>query len=144
MICEGGCVCGAVRYQLDGNPLTLYACHCTKCQTRSGSAFALNMIVLQADLTIVRGEPEAAESGKRKRCSACGTGLWSERRRIPGIVWLRAGTLDDTRWLKPAAHVWTRSAQPWFSIPEGVRAFETQPDDPAELLQLWQEANPVE
>jgi hypothetical protein len=139
---EGGCACGAVRYQLNGNPLTLYACHCTKCQTRSGSAFALHMIVLEADLVILQGVPEAAgELGKRKRCSACATGLWSEKR-IPGLLWLRAGTLDDTRWLKPVAHVWTRSAQPWFSIPQDVKTFETQPEDPTELVRLWQEANP--
>jgi hypothetical protein len=52
--------------------------------------------------------------------------------------------LDDTRWLKPVAHVWTRSAQPWFSIPQGVKAFDTQPEDPAELVRLWHEANPTE
>lgn len=141
---EGGCVCGSVRYQLRGNPLTLYACHCTRCQTRSGSAFTLNLIALQTDLTVVQGAPESAgESGKRKRCPACATGLWSERR-IPGVIWLRAGTLDDTRWLKPVAHVWVRSAQQWFAIPEGVKTFETQPDDPTELVQLWQQANPNE
>ena len=103
------------------------------------------MIVEQADLSVVRGVPEAAgESGKRKRCSACATTLWSERQRVPGFLWLRAGTLDDTRWLKPVAHLWTRSAQPWFSIPEGVTRFETQPEDPAELIRLWQQANPLE
>jgi hypothetical protein len=103
------------------------------------------MIVLHADLTIVSGVPEAAgESGKRKRCPACATNLWSEKQRVPGLLWLRAGTLDDTRDLKPVAHVWTRSAQRWFSIPEDVTTFETQPDDPAELVRLWQQANPSE
>lgn len=142
---EGGCVCGAVRYRLTGNPLTLYACHCTNCQARSGSAFALHMLVLQADLTLVQGEPEGGgEAGKRKRCSACATGVWSEKRSIPGLLWLRAGTLDDTRGLKPVAHIWTRSAQTWFSIPEGVTTFETQPDDPTELARLWQQSNPAQ
>jgi hypothetical protein len=65
-----------------------------------------------------------------------------ERRSVPGALWLRAGTLDDTRWLKPVAHLWTRSAQPWFALPEGARTYETQPDDPAELVRLWQESNP--
>jgi hypothetical protein len=142
---EGGCVCGAVRYRLTGNPLTFYACHCTRCQTRSGSAFALHMMVLASDLTIVQGVPESAgESGTRKRCSACATALWSEKPRVPRALWLRAGTLDDTRALKPIAHLWTRSAQTWFSIPEGVTAFETQPEDPTELVRLWQQSNPAQ
>jgi hypothetical protein len=139
---QGGCVCGEIRYQLTGSPLTLYACHCTSCQARSGSAFSLHMIVLRADLTITRGVPEAAgEGGKRKRCPACTTGLWSDKRSVPDLVWLRPGTLDDTRALQPVAHLWTRSAQRWFAIPTGARTFETQPDDPTELVRLWQEAN---
>jgi hypothetical protein len=136
------CVCGSIRYRLTGNPLTFYACHCTKCQTRTGSAFALNMLVLQTDLHIAQGAPEGSgESGERKRCSACATSLWREGR-IPGVVWLRAGTLDDTQSLKPVAHIWTRSAQRWFALPEDVKAFETQPEDPTELVRLWHEANP--
>jgi hypothetical protein len=42
---------------------------------------------------------------------------------------VRAGTLDDTSWLKPTAHIWTRSKQPWITLPEGDRCFETQPED---------------
>src|SRR5262245_18528509 len=133
MIREGGCVCREVRYQLAGNRLTLYACHCTNCQARSGSAFALHMIVLEPDLTLTRGALEAGgEAGKRKRCAACATGVWTERRKSPGLIWLRPGTLDVTRWLNPIAHLWTRSAQPWFAIPSRVKTFATQPDDPTE------------
>ena len=49
---------------------------------------------------------------------------------------IRAGTLDDTSWLRPHAHLWTRSAQPWFAFPEGVPRYETQPKDFLELLRL--------
>jgi hypothetical protein len=42
---------------------------------------------------------------------------------------VRAGTLDDTSWLHPTAHFSTRSKQPWITLPEGCRSFETQPDD---------------
>ena len=42
---------------------------------------------------------------------------------------MRAGTLDDTSWLRPTAHFWTRSAQPWVVLPEGGARFETQPAD---------------
>jgi hypothetical protein len=42
---------------------------------------------------------------------------------------VRAGTLDDTSWLRPTAHFWTRSKQPWIVLPEGDQSFATQPED---------------
>jgi hypothetical protein len=50
---------------------------------------------------------------------------------------LRPGTLDDTRELDPCAHVWIRSKQAWISLPQGVATWQTQPDDPLQLLELW-------
>jgi hypothetical protein len=47
---------------------------------------------------------------------------------------VRAGSLDDTSWLRPTAHIWTRSKQPWITLPDGDRQFETQPDDFAEFF----------
>jgi len=51
----------------------------------------------------------------------CGTSSSDDLRR------LRAGTLDDTTWVRPTAHFWTRSNQPWITLPEGDQIFETQP-----------------
>ena len=84
---EGGCVCGAVRYRYTGEPLTLYACHCTNCQTRTGSAFALQLVALQDDLTVTQGQPDrTGEVGERVGCAACGTSLWRERGKTPGAI----------------------------------------------------------
>jgi len=44
-----------------------------------------------------------------------------------GVRRVRAGTLDDTSWLRPTRHIWTRSKQPWITLPEGDQIFETQP-----------------
>ena len=44
-----------------------------------------------------------------------------------GVVRVRGGTLDDTSWLRPTRHVWTRSKQAWITLPEGDEVFETQP-----------------
>jgi hypothetical protein len=53
------------------------------------------------------------------------------------IVVVQPGTLDDTSWLRPVAHIWTRSAQPWFVFPEGVKRYEVQPASMDELGELW-------
>jgi hypothetical protein len=116
----GGCPCGAVRYQIESFPLLLYSCNCTDCQRASGSAFALNMPVAAKDFRILQGEPK----GWRRRsssgadvtswfCGDCGGRIYGERAGRPHSMTLRAGTLDDTTWLVPIAHMYVRSAQPW-------------------------------
>lgn len=96
----------------------IYACHCTDCQKRSGSAFGLSMWVRRTDIEVTKGE--AAR-------------LWSEPQKHREFAIVRPGTLDDRSWLRPAAHLWTRSAQPWFVFPEGVPRYETQPESIFEL-----------
>ena len=116
----GGCSCGAIRYEVGSFPLLLYTCNCTDCQTASGSAFALNMPVLARDFHILQGEPRRWSHRSPRGvevtsrfCGDCGARLYGERAGRDQIVNLRAGTLDDTTWLAPAAHMFMKSAQPW-------------------------------
>src|SRR5271170_5358260 len=116
----GGCPCGAIRYEIASFPLLLYSCNCTNCQRASGSAFALNMPVLSRDFRILQGDPRGWRRLSPKGvevtsrfCGDCGGRLYGERNGRAEIVNLRAGTLDDTSWLVPAAHMFMRSAQSW-------------------------------
>lgn len=136
----GRCLCGATAYRLTAEPLMIYACHCTDCQKRSGSAFGLSMWVPRGALEVTKGDAElhtsTTEDGRLRQvrtCAACGVRLWSEPQKLPDIAIVRAGTLDDTSWVHPVAHLWTRSAQPWFVFPPGVPRYETQPADFFEL-----------
>ena len=140
----GGCLCGETRYVLNAEPNTLYACHCTDCQRRSGSAFALSLVASREALKLTSGRTILSVTkmpdGRVKQaqvCAACGTRLWGEPVKLPGIAIIQPGTLDDTSWLRPVAHIWTRSAQPWFRFPEGAVLFDVQPA-PGELTKLWQ------
>ena len=132
----GGCQCGAVRYEIGAPPLVVYTCHCTECQTQSGSAFAMAAVIPAANFRITTGEPamfSRRTSGTRTMecwfCPACGTRLFN----MPGGAAypnhnLKPGTLDDSSWLRPTIHFWTRSAQPWVAIPEDAVRYETQPE----------------
>ena len=77
-------------------------------------------------------------------CGECATRLYGERAGRAEIVNVRAGTLDDTSWLVPAAHFFTRtaSAQSWVRPVEGATCFETQPDTWAGLMAAWRAAWP--
>src|SRR5262245_61909671 len=131
---SGGCQCGGVRYHITEAPLTLYVCYCTECQKQSSAGFGMSMPVPRAGFSITSGAPSTwtrtADSGRTVECafcSRCGTRLFHAPIRNPAIVNIKPGTLDNTRWLKPVGHLWTRSAQPWVIIPDGVVTFEAQP-----------------
>lgn len=124
---EGGCRCGTVRYTLalDALPRT-YACHCRDCQTWSGSAFSQQTMVPEAALSVV-GPVEVYEfttpSGRASRqrvCGTCHTRLYNTNSARPGVVIVRAGTLDRSDELDIAAHIWVDRKQPWLSLPAGV------------------------
>ena len=143
----GRCLCGAVQYRVAAEPIAVYACHCTDCQRLSGSAFALSMVVPLASIEVLIGDPSAysAElSGGRARrgrlCGACGSRLWGISQRRPDRAVIQAGTLEQTSWVRPAAHAWARSAQPWFVFPPDVPVYPTQPEDLAALAQHWRDA----
>lgn len=70
----GGCVCGQLRYALTGAPLLAYACHCHNCQKRSGSAFALQVVIRRADLEVtgkVEAQRRADVEGRELEHSFC-------------------------------------------------------------------------
>ncbi len=141
----GGCLCGAARYVLKREPLTFYACHCTDCQRRTGTAFALSLFADREALELTAGKTALTRTemsdGRVKQaqvCVACGTRLWGEPVKLPDAVIVQPGTLDDTSWLRPVAHIWTRSAQPWFQFPKDAVLFEGQPPH-MDLRKLWRE-----
>jgi len=146
----GGCGCGKVRYRLTSDPVTVYACHCTDCQTATGSSFALSMYVARDAIRLLRGEPQLREfnlSNGRERhmfaCVECGSCLWGVPRNFPDLLNLQPGTLDDTSWFRPVAHIWTRSAQPWVTIPPNTLRYEKQPEDPLPLVRAWRSRSEV-
>lgn len=140
----GGCSCGAVRYEITSFPLLLYTCNCTDCQTSSGSAFALNMPVATNGFRITRGEPKpwhhTSPSGVAVIswfCGDCGGRIYGERSGRPESMNIRAGTLDDTEWLKPIGHFYTRSAQAWVQPADGAECYEIGPPSFLPLAEKW-------
>lgn len=145
----GGCLCGAARYVLKREPLTLYACHCTDCQRRTGTAFALSLFADREAVELTAGKTVLSRTdmsdGRVKQaqvCADCRTRLWGEPLKLPNAVIVQPGTLDDRSWLRPVAHIWTRSAQPWFQFPKDAVLFEGQPPH-MDLRKLWQQRTAV-
>jgi hypothetical protein len=129
----GGCLCGAVRYAIDAEPAMQAVCHCSHCQRQAGSAFSMIVGVPSAAVALTQGAVkvymDSGESGKaveRQFCGTCGSPLFSLVEAMPGMTFVKAGTLDDTGFFQPAVHVWPRSKQDWVDT-GAVPAFATNP-----------------
>ena len=128
---EGGCLCGAVRYQVQGSPSRTVVCHCKFCQRCTGSAFAVWPTYAQRDVqtkgALSAYEHRSDESGRWIRlnfCARCGTTVSSTFEKGADEVAILGGTFDDTGWLDVDRHVWTRSKQHWVALPQDARLFE--------------------
>ena len=139
---EGGCQCGAVRYRLTASPQTVYNCHCKDCQRFSGAAWSMSMIVRDSDFEpageTVRYEKQA-DSGRvisMNFCPNCHGWLWNVPP-APGIVVLRAGSLDDMDWAAPIGNIWTGSKAAWVDIDPALVNFPGQATDRQPLYDAW-------
>ena len=128
----GGCQCGAIRYEISEAPLLVYTCHCRDCQRLTSSAFSMGVVISEQALRLSGAEPRrlqrTADSGRvntRLVCPDCGTWICGLPR--DGVHRVRAGTLDDTSWLRPTRHIWTIRKQPWITFPEDDEVFEKGP-----------------
>lgn len=127
---DGGCACGGVRYRLASPPIYVHCCHCTDCQRRSGTAFAVNALIESDRVELLAGEPRRQtlllESGQVHavlRCDGCGATLWSHHPLMgERIAFIPVGTLDAPGAFPPAAHCFTRTKLPWVILPEGAHA----------------------
>lgn len=133
---RGQCVCGSVSYAITGEPKRVTICHCKWCQRRTGSAFGVEVVFDDHQITInddsvTRYRHISDESGRwldQHFCNKCGSNIGFTLEAVPGIRTIAVGTFDDPSWLQSeeiqCRHVYTRSAQHWASIPDDVEQFE--------------------
>ena len=117
---DGSCHCGKITYRAEIDPEKVGICHCTDCQTISGTAYRTNVQSLPGTFQLLQGEPriyiKTAESGNKRAqgfCADCGTGLFSTTETNRKVFGLRVGTLRQRAELRPRSQGWCRSAQPW-------------------------------
>jgi hypothetical protein len=132
---DGGCHCGRIRYEAKVDPEKVVICHCTDCQTLSGSAFRTVVPTNEGSFNLLSGEPKVyvktGESGNKRVqtfCPECGTPIYSSTvGDHPKVVGLRVGTIRQRDQLIPGDQFWFRSAQPWLQDLPTIRKREKQP-----------------
>ena len=130
---QGGCLCGAVRYVAEAEPIFSGVCHCTNCQRHTGSAFSCTVAVPKPTLVIAGDTREFRHTGGSGKelittfCPVCATRLTSEALLMEGVVMIEVGTLDDRSFFDGMFHIFCDSAQPWVPIPAGATTFPKMP-----------------
>ena len=116
---EGGCLCGNIRYKSEADPLVTVLCNCINCQKLSGGANSLNVVLpkgsldIQGEMTTYVDTGDSGQSLDRNFCARCGSPISSEPSAMDTITVLKAGTLDDTSWVRPVMEIYCDSAQEW-------------------------------
>ncbi len=126
---QGGCLCGAVRYELTAPFISAGYCHCTHCQRRTGTGSSANGRVPQSGFALLQGaeviKAYKHTSGVPKLfCENCGSAVFSGDPLRDEEVAIRLGTLDGDPGIRPSAHLYLDSAVPWEEIPDdGLERF---------------------
>ena len=126
---KGGCLCGAVKYEVTGEPKRFYHCHCSRCRKATGSGHASNLFLQPAALKWLRGEEQIrsfkvpeAKRFTNSFCSTCGSRL---PRQAPGTdtVMIPCGSLDDEVPIKPQARIFSGSRASWSCADDGLPVY---------------------
>ena len=130
---DGGCHCGSITFEAEIDPNTVTICHCTDCQTLSGSAFRVVVPAKRERFKLLTGEPKiyvkTGESGRQRVqsfCGDCGTPIYSAAVTDPPMFSIRVGTVHQRAELPPQAQVWCRSALGWVKHPEPMTQIDKQ------------------
>ena len=127
----GGCLCGAVRYEVQVPLQNIIHCHCTDCQKASGAGASANVVVPTDNLRFIKGEPKnftkPVDSGNilhRAFCGDCGSPLTTRRDHIPEMSVLKVGSLDDSSGMKIAMSIWMKSHRQWMPVDPDASQFD--------------------
>ena len=130
---EGRCHCGQITFEADNDPEGVRICHCTDCQTLSGSAYRVNVQAPAESFVLLSGQPKiyikTAESGNKRAhafCANCGTPIYAAAPHDTQTYGLRVGTLKERAVLQPRRQIWFRSALPWASDIRDVDQIQRQ------------------
>lgn len=120
---EGGCLCGAVRYRVEGPLDRACHCHCESCRRAAGAASVTWLTVPVGRFGWQRGDPVEYRSSaavRRTFCGACGTALTYAHDARPAEVDVTAATLDRPDAAMPDCHIWVADAIPWTGADDGL------------------------
>jgi hypothetical protein len=125
---DGGCLCGAVRFTTEGEPINVRICHCRRCQKAMGSPFYARALFEPKTVTISGDAASypSSEALDRVFCPTCGTRLFS-RRTNGTAIGIAVATFDDRNAFAPTEHIWVSEKIAWVEIKDGLPQHQRGP-----------------
>lgn len=126
---QGSCLCGKVKFEINGDIHNIVCCHCSLCRRAQGSAFATNGNVAREAFSFVQGENnltgyESPPGQTKYFCQSCGSPVMSKNTASPQWVRIRLGTLTTAINEKPGAHIFVGSKAEWEAIGDDLPQYE--------------------
>lgn len=125
-ILEGGCLCGAIRYRVEGSPSSVSICHCRSCRRASGAPAVGWFVVSRAQFKLLSGVPAICQSSKpvhRGFCRQCGTQLIYQHESAPDTIELTIASLDTPERLPPTKEIWLSEKLPWAAVNANLKQY---------------------
>lgn len=124
----GSCLCGGIKFEINEKPGPIQICHCGQCRKAQGSAFVTNVPVQESNFKFISGMDllgsfESSPGKRRYFCKVCGSPVYSKTEKRPGVVRIRAGTLDGELETKPIAHFYVAYKANWYEITDNLPQF---------------------
>ena len=132
---DGGCHCGLITFEAQIDPADVGVCHCTDCQSLSGTAFTTYVFAPRAGFRLLTGTPKiyykTGSSGAKRAqgfCPECGSRIYASAAVAePERYNLRLGTIRQRHELRPQVQIWCRSALDWVMDLGSVKQVPRQP-----------------
>ena len=129
----GRCLCGAVSYSINGQPLGMGQCHCKDCQRASSTGhmslarFRKDDIVIKGQTTSFASRADSGNTNTRHFCPTCGSRIYGENSARPGVVNVSVGCMDDHSWFSPGVVVYAKDRAAWDHTSTSVPNHERMP-----------------
>ncbi|HLK25653.1 MAG TPA: GFA family protein [Caulobacteraceae bacterium] len=133
---KGGCLCGAVTYEVTGDPMFVGHCACANCQKSSGTghstvaAYPEGQVVIHGKMSAYTGKGDSGQPTTHEFCPTCGSPLFSRASMMPGVVMIAVGTMDADAAPEPSMMIYGKRRRSWDHVPEGFAVFEGMPAGP--------------
>jgi hypothetical protein len=130
---EGGCACGKVRYSAEADPIFAGVCHCTHCQKITGTSFSVVVAIpapaltVTGDVKVYDSKGDTGQGTHSTFCPNCGSPVLGAADVMQGVVMIRAGTMDDSSWVKPSMEIYCDSKMPWVALGGELQSFPKMP-----------------
>jgi len=122
----GGCLCGAIRYEVLESPTKVANCHCSMCRKHSGAAYLTYLATVPKGFSLIKGELaifRSSDQAIRCHCGNCGSPLTFKFDSHPDVVWITAGSLDDPNLIIPSENWFINSKLDWVELDHSIHSW---------------------